>query len=106
MKDEYGGIVICEFIGLKSKMYSIRDVHKNGKSVYKGHNSHIKYDEFIDTDSNKKVTRHNMSGIKSINHILVTYESNKISLSAFDDKRYILDDGINTLPYGHKDITK
>ena len=47
-----------------------------------------------------------MSGIKSINHILVTYESNKISLSGFDYKRYFLDDGINTLPYGHKDIPK
>ena len=27
-------------------------------------------------------------------------------LSAFDDKRYILDDGIHTLAYGHKDIPK
>ena len=106
IKDEYEGTVICESIGLKSKMYSIHDVHKNEQSVCKGHNSDIKYDECIDTHSNKKVIRHNMSGIKSINHILVTYESNKISLSAFDDKRYILDDGINTLPYGHKDITK
>ena len=87
-------------------MYSIRDVNKNKKSIYKVHNSHIKYDKFIDTHSNKKVIRHNMNGIKSINHILVTYESNKISLTAFDDKRYILDDGINTLPYGHKDIPK
>ena len=106
MKDEYGGIVIFEFIGLKSKMYSIRDVNKNEKSVYKGHNSDIKYEEFIDTHSNKKVIRHNMSGIRSIKHILVTYESNNISLSAFDDKRYILDDGTNILPYGHKDIIK
>ena len=87
-------------------MHSIRDVNKNEKSVYKGHNSHIRYDEFIDTHPNKKVIRRNMSGIKSTNHILVTYESNKISLSDFDDKRYILDDGINTLPYGHKDIPK
>ena len=30
----------------------------------------------------------------------------KKSLSAFDDKRYILDDGINTLPYGQKDIPR
>ena len=28
----------------------------------------------------------------------------KISLSCFDDKRYVLDDGINTLAYFHKDI--
>ena len=47
-----------------------------------------------------------MSGIRSKKHKLVTYTSNKMSISCFDDKRYILFDGINTLPYGHKDIQK
>ena len=47
-----------------------------------------------------------MRGIKSKKHELVTYESNKRSLSDFDDKRYILSDGINTLSYRHKDIPK
>ena len=47
-----------------------------------------------------------MRGIKSKNHSLITYESNKRSTSCLDDKRYILNDGINTLPYGHKDISK
>ena len=47
-----------------------------------------------------------MRGIKSKKHELVTYESNKRSLSDFDDKRYILSDGINSLPCGHKDIPK
>ena len=47
-----------------------------------------------------------MRGIKSKKHELVTYESNKRSLSDFDDKYYILSDGINILPYGHKDIPK
>ena len=45
-----------------------------------------------------------MRGIKSKNHNLGTYETNKISLSCFDDKRYILKNGINKLAYGHKDI--
>ena len=45
-----------------------------------------------------------MRGIKSKNDNLRTYESNKKSLSCFNDKRYILNDGINTLAYGHKDI--
>ena len=103
MKDEYGGILIC---GLKSKMYSLLDVNNYEKSTYKGHNSNIKNSEFKDTLFNKKVIRHNMSAIKSINHILVTYKSNKRSLSAFDDKRYIIADGINSLSYGHKDIPK
>ena len=29
---------------------------------------------------------------------------NKISLSCFDDKRFVLKDGIHTLAYFHKDI--
>ena len=33
-----------------------------------------------------------------------TYDICKISLSCFDDKRYILDDGVNSLAYFHKDI--
>ena len=87
-------------------MYSIRDIHNHEKSVYKGHNSDIKYDEFKDTHSNKNIIRHDMRGIKSRDHTITTYEKNKIYLSAFDDKRYIFDDGINTLPYGHKGIPK
>ena len=47
-----------------------------------------------------------MKRTKSFNHRMYTYESNKTSLSAFDDKRYILADGINTLTYGHKGIPK
>ena len=35
-----------------------------------------------------------------------TYEINKISLSVFDDKRFVLDDGIHTLAYFHKDLKK
>ena len=87
-------------------MYSIRDIHNHEKSVYEGHNSDIKFDEFKDTHSNEKVIRHDMRGIKSRDYIITTYEKNKISLSAFDDKWYIYDDGINTLPYGHEDIPK
>ena len=104
MNDEYAGIPIYEFIGLKSKMYSIRDITKNEKSMYKGHSSDIRYDQFKNTNSNKKVIRHNMRGIKSKHHEIYTYESKTTSLSDFDDKRHILHDGINTLPNGHKDI--
>ena len=42
----------------------------------------------------------------SKNHKMYTQENNKISLSSFDDKRYIIEDGITTLAYGHKDIPK
>ena len=106
MTDEYGGTALYEFIGTKSKIYSMWDKNNCEKSVYKGHSSNIEHDEFMNTLINKKFIRHNMSGIKSFNHKMFTYESNEISLSAYDDKRYILDDGIHTLAYGHKNIIK
>ena len=93
-----------QFVGLKSKMYSILDESNNEQSTNKGHNSFVVFQEFLDILFQKKIVRHAMRGIKSKNHNLCTNETNKISLSCFDDKRYILKDGINTLAYGHKDI--
>ena len=43
-----------------------------------------------------------MQKIESKKHKLGTYEIDKISLSCFDDKKYVLDDGIYTLSYFHK----
>ena len=47
-----------------------------------------------------------MKRIQAKKHKIGTYEINKISLSCFDDKRYILDDGVNTLACFHKDCKK
>ena len=44
-----------------------------------------------------------MKRIQSKKHKLGTYEINKISLSCFDDKRFVLNDRIHTLAYFHKD---
>ena len=52
---------------------------------------------------NKQITRHKMRRIQSKKHKIGTYEINKISLSCFVNKRFILDDGIHTLPYFHED---
>ena len=45
-----------------------------------------------------------MKRIQNKRHKLRIYEINKISLSVFDDKRFILNDGIHTVAYFHKDI--
>ena len=47
-----------------------------------------------------------MKRIQSKKHKIGTYEINKISLSVFDDKRFILDDGIYTLSYFHRELKK
>ena len=58
---------------------------------------------YVDVLFNKKIIRDKMKRIQSKLHKIGTYEVCKISLSCFDYKRYILDDGINSLAYFHKD---
>ena len=80
-------------------MYSIPDERNNEKSTNREPNALIEYKEFEDTLFQKKIFRHTMKGIKSKNHDLGTYEANKKPLSCFDDKRYILKNGVDTLAY-------
>ena len=49
---------------------------------------------------------HNMKTIRSDLHILKTCLLNKVSLSCFDDKRYIHNDGMNSYAYGHYKIAQ
>ena len=109
-KDEAAGVPICEFVGLRSKMHScIKDSEKGGKTA-KGIKknvikNNITHENYRDTLFNKKQMHHKMKTIRSENHQLGSYEINKVSLSCFDDKRYIHDDGITSYAYGHFKIS-
>ena len=54
----------------------------------------------------KKIISHKMKRKQAKKHKTETYEIDKISLSCFDDKRFILDGGIHTLAYFHRDCNK
>ena len=103
MKDEYGGVIIDEFIGLKSKMYSITKIDGRESNTAKGVNITTEFNEFKDVLFNKKIIIHKRKIIQAKKHKIGTYEIDKISLSCSDDKRFILDDGIHNLAYSHKD---
>ena len=60
------------------------------------------FDKFEDVLFNKRIIKHKMKRIQSKKHKLGTYEIDKISLSCFEDIRCVLDDGIYTLSYFHK----
>ena len=47
-----------------------------------------------------------MRRIQGKKHKMGTYETNKISLSCFDDKRFVLHNVIHMLAYFHKDLKK
>ena len=78
-------------------MYSIKKIDCSESSTTKGVNIATEFNEYKDDLFNKKIFRHKMKRIQAKKHKIGTYEIDKISLSCFDDKRYVLDDGINTL---------
>ena len=108
-KDEACGVPITEFVGLKSKMYSyVKDNEKGGKTA-KGIKknvikNNIKHEDYKSVLLNNEQLHHKMETIRSQKHQLSSYEINKVSLSCFDDKRYIFGDGISSYAYGHYKI--
>ena len=86
MKDKYGGKSIVKFVRIKSKMYSILYESNNEKSTSKGDNAFMEFQEIYNILIKEKILRHKIREIRSKNHNLGTYETNKRSLSCFDDK--------------------
>ena len=109
MKDEAAGKTIKEFVGLRSKLYSfIMDEGKETKKckgikkqVVESSITHEDYKTCL-TTGKEQLSKQNI--IRSYNHEVYTEEVNKVALSAMDDKRYILKDGIHTLAWGHYKI--
>ena len=104
-KDETGGIAMEEFVGLKPKMYSFlvdNSKHKKSKDLNKNIVAIICHKEYKDVSLNNKCIRHSMNRIQSKDRRIGTCEINKISLSCFDDKIYIPNNGYDGLALGYQ----
>jgi hypothetical protein len=116
-KDESNGLIITSFVGLRSKMYSYNmdrpelDLDKKGgvnkhqklkgvpRAVVSNSIDHELYKKcLMESDFKHSVTFYSL---RSQNHQVYTQKQSKTGLSAFDDKRYILEDGITTRAHGH-----
>lgn len=105
MKDETESVPVKEFVGLRSKMY--RMVHDNTeKRTAKGISkavirSKLRHDLYKQCLFNRETQMESMILFRTDRHEIYTVKLNKTTLSAYDDKRYILEDGIQTLAHGH-----
>jgi len=107
MKIETADEIVHEFVGLKPKMYSV--LYGTGRKQMKkakGVNTcvvkrRLRHQDYLHCLQNHQLFKHRMKRIGSVGHKVYTIEQQKISLSPYDDKRYILDDGINSVPYGY-----
>ena len=104
-KDEAGGRIITKFVGLRAKNYAFILDEKEQKKC-KGIKKCVTKNDITFKDyetclfTNTKQLR-KMNIFRSRLHDVYTEEVNKIALSANDDKRVILEDGIHTMAHGH-----
>jgi hypothetical protein len=107
MKDECNGKPPLEFVGLRSKMYSLLTYDKSmlkrtAKGVKKRYVSkHLQHDMYLRTLRSRTITRATYRQFRSRAHKIETVDYCKVALCAYDDKRYVLQDGISTKAYGH-----
>ena len=102
MKDEAGGKIIEEFVGLRAKLYSYKMFEGKEEKKCKGvkkkccekKKTHENYKECLFSE---KPQMRKMNVIRSHKHDIFSETVNKIALSADDDKRI----KISTLAYGH-----
>jgi hypothetical protein len=109
-KDESAGQIIKEFIGLKPKMYSNMFQYDYNKKTAKGLPRRnleldVSHNDYFEAFKNNKLKFIDYTKLGSQNHaIFVQAIVSRLGLSGFDTKRWITEDGMHTLPFGHKDI--
>ncbi|KAL4123344.1 hypothetical protein QTP88_015541 [Uroleucon formosanum] len=110
-KDEIKSEILLEFIALRPKLYAYKINNKEVKKAKGVKNyvidKHMKFDEYLEilnaytnNLSDKKICK-TMNFIQSKNHFVYSKSVKKIALTANDDKRIIMHDGIYTIAYGH-----
>lgn len=107
MKDEAGGSPINSFVGLRAKSYSIEFSDLTNKVTGKGIPKH-QLQNITHQDLEQTLIQNNQSHtyskhLRSFKHQVYTINERKVALSAYDNKRHVLNDGIHTLPIGHVD---
>ncbi|XP_058029287.1 uncharacterized protein LOC131193286 [Ahaetulla prasina] len=111
MKDECAGVPIAEYVGLRPKMYSILEAGGPGaknikkaqgvkKNVVEKHIRHEHYKKALDSISTFHCC---IYVLQSKHHRIYGQYLNKVTLSPYDNKRWIAKNGVDTLAYGYKD---
>jgi hypothetical protein len=109
MKDECAGTPIAECVCLRPKMYSIMKADekniKKAKGVKKSAvKKRINHEQYVEVLLGAKQLWHGAKILRSEGHEIWSVYQNKVSLSPFESKRWIADDGILTKAYGHKSL--
>lgn len=99
-KDELNGKIMTEFVGLRSKMYAFKcdgianDTKKaKGVKKYVLKNS-IQFSDYVNSALRKSVISRSQNTFRSKKHCVYSVKQEKIALSPFDDKRFVLENNL------------
>lgn len=105
MKDERPRTTISEFIGLRSKAYCVispDSIIKKGKGIPRGNvEKDLNADSYRNALFQGEVKSHCFTKMQSKNHNIIVIDQTKKGLSNDDNKRQILRNKVDTLPWGH-----
>ena len=120
MKDELDGNVLLEFVGLRAKAYAMKQliVFENDQKDWddgevleikklKGIQKcvvqkNISFDNFLECLFDQREHYADTTSLRSFDHKIKTLAVRKLAMSPYDDKRFLLEDGITSIPFGHK----
>ena len=111
-KDETAGNVIQEFVGLRSKCYSLTTWEgESDKRVLKQKSTAAGVKKAVQVSLNHEMYKSTLINetdcyitqnlLRSYNHTIHSVTQTKVGLTAYDDKRYLLKDSITTRAHGH-----
>jgi hypothetical protein len=113
MKDEMAGKSMCQCVGLRAKMYSFKvydpitdtfSVTKKAKGIQKAAMETVTHEQYLKQLRDPEEHHVIMHRIGQVLHTVLSFEQQKRALCAFDDKRYLLADCMDTLAHGHYKI--
>ena len=119
-KDECAGALIFEWIGIRAKCYSIRQISKVKNNIWtklgeyvdnkalKGIQEAVKdkeltHEDYRDCIHEGETKKAEIRAFRTKDHRVFTILQRKTALAYFDDKRYLHADGITSHPYGYQD---
>ena len=104
MTDEVNGKYLKEVVCLRSKLYCIDYVggtKHSAKGVQKCVKKTLHHDVFKECLLSQSTVPKKMIQLKSVCNQITVNSVNKVALSCYDSKQYVLKDTVSSLAYGH-----
>ena len=110
MKDELGGKIMTEFVALRPKLYSYRELDGSEDKKCKGIKKCVvkktlTFEDYKTCLFSDSTEYRSQLMFRSDKHEVHTIEVNKVALNRDDDTRISKKDGISTFTRGHKDLS-